>query len=169
MIHEYQLPSSVASFYTENANAYAIWSELVEELAEPSEVQKQQLVSAATVYANIDVARQLLVPQLVELGGLVVTGTISKSQVREVIEASLSKGLEPTEVVTQLGLGQVSDEGELGAIVAQVLAANPDAVAKYRSGKVEILGFLVGQIMREAKGKANPSVVNQLLEQQLKG
>lgn len=169
LMHDYQLTAGTATFFTESAQAYGVWAELVAELPEPNDTQKQQLVQAATMYANIDVARQLLVPQLVELAGLVVTGTISKSQIREVIEASVSKGLEPIEVVTQLGLGQVSDEGELGVIVAQVLVAHPELVAKYRAGKLEILGFLVGQVMREAKGKANPSVVNQLLEQQLKG
>lgn len=168
LVHQYQLAQGTAAFFTENAQAYAVWAELVGELPEPTDVQRQQLVQAATMYANIDVSRTLNAPQLIELAGLVVTGTISKSQVREVIEAVAVKGMEPTEVVTELGLGQVSDEGKLSAIVGRVLAANPDPVAKYRAGKIEILGFLVGQVMREAKGKANPSVVNRLLETQLK-
>lgn len=168
LAHEFGLPAPTATFFTENAQAYATWAELVGELPEPNEVQRQQLVQAATMFANIDVARNLNAPQLVELAGLVVTGTISKSQIREVIEAVVSKGMEPTEVVTALGLGQVSDEGELAAIVERVLVANPDPVDKYRAGKVEILGFLVGQVMREAKGKANPQIVNKLLEAQLR-
>lgn len=169
MVSHYQLPASVAQLFTEDANAYAVWSELVEELAEPTEIQQQQLVSAATMYANLDIAKQLAVPQLVELAGLVVTGVISKSQAREVITEVLSRKLEPTEVVDQLGLGQVSDHGEIEGIIDRVLVAQPEAVAKYQAGKVEIVGFLVGQIMREAKGKANPGIVNELLQQKLKG
>jgi aspartyl-tRNA(Asn)/glutamyl-tRNA(Gln) amidotransferase subunit B len=169
MFHEFQLPASVALFFTENANAYAIWCELVEELAEPNDIQKQQLVSAATIYANIDSARQLNVPQLVELAGLVVTGTISKSQIRQVAEESVARILEPAEVVNQLGLGQVSDQGEIESVIDTVLKAQPEAVAKYQAGKVEIVGFLVGQIMREAKGKANPGIVNDILQRKLKG
>ncbi len=168
LVHEHQLPQSVASFFATDAAAFAVWSEMAEKLAEPSEAQRAQLAAAATMYANIDAVRQLNVPQLIELAGLVTTGTISKSQVREVVDQVVARGLEPTEVVTQLGLGQVSDEATIGTIVSQVLAANPDAVAKIKAGKPETRGFLVGQVMREARGKANPAIVNQLLDEQLK-
>ena len=168
LVSEHNLPVSVAQFFTTDANAYAVWSELSEELVEPTDAQRVQLASAATMYANIDSVRALAVPQLVELAGLVATGVISKSQVREVVEESLKRQLEPTEVVAQLGLGQVSDQGEIETIIDQVLAAQPEAVAKYKDGKVEVIGFLVGQIMREAKGKANPGVVNSILQAKLK-
>jgi aspartyl-tRNA(Asn)/glutamyl-tRNA(Gln) amidotransferase subunit B len=63
----------------------------------------------------------------------------------------------------------VSDQGAIEIIIDSVLAAQPEAVAKYQAGKVEIVGFLVGQIMREAKGKANPGIVNEILQKKLKG
>ncbi len=167
LMHEYRLPASVAAYFTGDAAAFAVWAELVGELAEPTEAQRAQLAAAATMYANVDAVRRLNVPQLTELAGLVVTGTISKSQAREVADEAVARGLEPAEVVTELGLGQVSDEGAIGAIIDQVLADNADAVARIKAGKAEARGFLVGQAMRAAKGTANPQLVNRLLDDRL--
>ena len=66
------------------------------------------------------------------------------------------------------GLVQISDEGAIKAIVERIVAANPQSVADYKSGKEKAIGFLVGQIMKETKGKANPGLVNQLLVETLK-
>ena len=65
------------------------------------------------------------------------------------------------------GLVQISDSGELEAIARQVVAANPQSVADYLEGKEKALGFLVGQMMKETKGRANPGVVNELLRKEL--
>ena len=73
----------------------------------------------------------------------------------------------PTEIIDGEGLTQVDDESEIAALIAGVLAANADAVAQYRGGKAATFGFLVGQVMKAAKGKANPKRVNELLRQAL--
>jgi len=62
---------------------------------------------------------------------------------------------------------QVSDEASLNAVIESTLAANPKQVAEYRSGKTKVLGFLVGQVMKETKGQANPQVLNELLRKKL--
>jgi Asp-tRNA(Asn)/Glu-tRNA(Gln) amidotransferase B subunit len=66
-----------------------------------------------------------------------------------------------------LGDGQITDAGDLEPLVDQVLAANPDHVESYRSGKQGLLGFFVGQVMKETEGRANPKLVNELLRQKL--
>ncbi len=70
-------------------------------------------------------------------------------------------------IIERKGLRQISDTGELDAIVEKVLAENLSAVDDFKSGKKQAVGFLVGQIMRETKGKANPKVVNKLLAEKL--
>ena len=77
-------------------------------------------------------------------------------------------GRPAAEVMQELGLGQVSDAGALAEIVAKVIAANEDQVAKYRSGKESVFNWLLGQVMRETRGKGNPALVRELLEAALK-
>ncbi len=73
------------------------------------------------------------------------------------------------EIIDARGLKQVSDTGELKAIVDRVVADNPDQVEQFRAGKDKVLGFLVGQVMKATQGKANPKQVNELLREALKG
>jgi len=70
--------------------------------------------------------------------------------------------------VEEKGLVQISDEGAIRQIVAAVIEQNPQSVADYKAGKEKAIGFLVGQVMRESKGKANPGLVNQLIVEMLK-
>lgn len=168
MIHQYGLAEDVAELLTSDLDAYSFWSELITELAEPNDQQMKQLQLAASTYANVDAVRSLNVPQQAELAGLVVLGTISKSQIRDVIRAVTDKGLEPAEAVESLGLKQVSDEGAIEKIVDEVLAENSEVVAKIKAGDDKVTGFLVGQVMRKAQGKANPGIVNKILKEKLK-
>jgi len=69
--------------------------------------------------------------------------------------------------VEEKGLKQISDEGVIKPVVEEVLKENPDAVQKYKSGQTKVIGFLVGQVMRKTKGKANPQLVNKILKELL--
>jgi aspartyl-tRNA(Asn)/glutamyl-tRNA(Gln) amidotransferase subunit B len=73
----------------------------------------------------------------------------------------------PAAIVQKEGLAQTSDTGEIEQFVAGVLSANEKAVADYKSGKTNILGFLTGQVMKASRGKANPELVNELLRKRL--
>jgi aspartyl-tRNA(Asn)/glutamyl-tRNA(Gln) amidotransferase subunit B len=75
----------------------------------------------------------------------------------------------PAEVVAESGLVQMSDPAELEAICKRIVEANPKQVASYRAGKTALLGFFVGQVMKETKGSANPGVVNEILGRLLSG
>jgi aspartyl-tRNA(Asn)/glutamyl-tRNA(Gln) amidotransferase subunit B len=108
---------------------------------------------------------------LAELVGLVAAGTISRSQAKDVLGECLSEPKRPKQVVEERGLSQVSDAGELEAVVDQVLADNANALADYRAGddkaRKKKRGFLMGEVMKALQGRGNPQVVNQLLDQKL--
>lgn len=104
---------------------------------------------------------------LAELAGLAERDVISSTVAKDVLTTMWTTGQRPTAIVEAGGLAQVGDTDALGAAVADILAAHPDAVAQYRAGKTNAFGFLVGQAMKSMKGKANPKVINELLKKAL--
>ena len=98
---------------------------------------------------------------------LVAEDAISSKQGKEVFAAVLEEGKDPADVVKERGMEQVSDAGAIEAVVDAVLAANPDKVAQYRGGKTGLIGFFVGQCMKETRGQGNPKVINELLAKKL--
>jgi aspartyl-tRNA(Asn)/glutamyl-tRNA(Gln) amidotransferase subunit B len=105
-----------------------------------------------------------------DLAALIQTidsGEISGKIAKTVFEEMCRILETPAAVIKRMGLAQVSDEASLTAVIDTVMASNPKQVAEYRSGKTKVMGFLVGQVMRETKGQANPQVVNDLLQKKL--
>ncbi len=120
--------------------------------------------------AGLDIAHSPVSAQ--NLGGLVdliADGTISGRIAKDVFEEMLQTSRPPAEIVDEKGLRQVTDSGAIEAIVDNVLGANPDKVAEFRGGKDKLLGFFVGQVMKLSEGKANPKLVNELLNKKLHG
>ncbi|MEP6891728.1 MAG: Asp-tRNA(Asn)/Glu-tRNA(Gln) amidotransferase GatCAB subunit B, partial [Nitrospirota bacterium] len=105
--------------------------------------------------------------RLVSLLQLVEQGTISLKVAREIFPEIYSSGKTPEQIVQEKGLIQVSDEGSLDKIIGEVIEKNPTQVAQYKEGKQQVLGFLVGQVMKTSGGKANPGKVNELLKKTL--
>ncbi|MUG89251.1 Asp-tRNA(Asn)/Glu-tRNA(Gln) amidotransferase subunit GatB [Paenibacillus timonensis] len=104
-----------------------------------------------------------------EMIGLLEKGTISSKIAKTVFKEMLQSGKLPQQIVEEQGLVQISDEGAILAIVQEVVANNPASVEDYKAGKEKAIGFLVGQVMKQSKGKANPVLVNKLLVEVLKG
>lgn len=104
---------------------------------------------------------------LAEMIQLLNKGTISGKIAKTVFEEMFASGKKPGDVVQEKGLVQISDESAIVAIVEQIIAANPQSVADYRAGKDKAIGFLVGQVMKQSKGRANPEMVNKLLKERL--
>ncbi len=102
-----------------------------------------------------------------ELLGLVADKTISTTLSKQVFEIMLETGEGAAEIVEKRGLKQTSDTGAIDAAVDQVLAANTDKVEQYKSGKPQLFGFFVGEVMKAMAGKANPQVVNERLRAKL--
>jgi aspartyl-tRNA(Asn)/glutamyl-tRNA(Gln) amidotransferase subunit B len=94
-------------------------------------------------------------------------GTISGKAAKEVLDYVMENAIGVDEAIEKLGLKQVSDDGAILAIIDAIIGANADKVAEYKGGKDKLFGFFVGQTMKESKGTANPSKVNELLKQRL--
>jgi aspartyl-tRNA(Asn)/glutamyl-tRNA(Gln) amidotransferase subunit B len=107
--------------------------------------------------------------QLAELLKLIDNGTISGKIAKTVFDEMWRSGKTPQIIVEEQGLVQVSDSGAIEGIIDEIMAANAGQVGEYRGGKEKVFGFFVGQVMKASKGKANPSVVNELLLNKLKG
>ena len=95
------------------------------------------------------------------------TGTLSNNIARTVFEDMATTGEAPETIVQKKGLVQISDESAIDGIVDKIISTYPDEAERYRGGDKKLLGFLMGQVMKESKGKANPKLANQLLQQKL--
>ena len=104
---------------------------------------------------------------LAEMVGMVDEGKISGKIAKTLFEEMLERGEAPAKIVQEKGLEQVSDTGSIETAIEQVLASHVQQVAQYRSGNEKVFGFLVGQIMKATRGKANPQLVNELLRRKL--
>ena len=107
--------------------------------------------------------------QLGELLDLMADNTLSGKLAKDVFAAMLETGQNPGVIVEARGLRQVTDEGAIGKAIDEVMAANADKVAEFRSGKDKLFGFFVGQAMKATGGKANPDALNRILKEKLQG
>ena len=94
---------------------------------------------------------------------LIDKGTISSKIAKQIFEEMFETGEKAEDIVNKKGLVQISDEGAIKEICQKIVDANPQSIADYKAGKDRAIGFLVGQVMKETKGKANPQIVNKLL------
>jgi aspartyl-tRNA(Asn)/glutamyl-tRNA(Gln) amidotransferase subunit B len=119
---------------------------------------------------KIDIRTCKITPEnFAEFLTLVQMGKVNSTAAQEVLKAMLESGEDPSQIIAERGLEQVSDAGDLDLAAANVIAANPKVVADYRAGKQNAIMFLVGQVMKETRGKANPGVVKKILEDKLQG
>jgi aspartyl-tRNA(Asn)/glutamyl-tRNA(Gln) amidotransferase subunit B len=120
---------------------------------------------------KLSITQIALAPQsLAELISLVEDGTFNRNTAKEkILPELLSKGGSPKEVGERIGGSQISDASALEAIIDQILVANPKELEQYRNGKTKLLGFFVGQVMKQTEGRANPKLTNQILAKKLNG
>ena len=104
---------------------------------------------------------------IAELADALEADTITSKQGKAVFEKMLATKKLPSEIIKEEGMEQVNDTGAIEKIVESVLAANPQAVADFKNGKTNALGWLMGQVMKESHGKANPKQATELLKQRL--
>ena len=119
---------------------------------------------------GLELKQSKITPQgLGEMIELIEKGTISSKIAKTVFKEMLESGKAPNVIVEEKGLVQISDESAIMQVVEQVIANNPQSVEDYKNGKKQAVGFLVGQVMKETKGKANPGLVNKLILEKLEG
>ena len=117
---------------------------------------------------KISIQDTKLTPEnLVEMIALIDKGAISNNIAKKLIISMLEKGGSPQKMVEDMGLSVISDESDIREIVKKVVAANEQQVEKHKSGKPQLFGFFVGQVMKETKGRAQPETVNKLLQEEL--
>ena len=122
-------------------------------------------IAAYLKEVKVEISETKLTPEnLAELIGLIEKGTISNNIGKQIlIEDMITNGEKATAVVERKGLSQISDEGAIKELVQKVVDAHPAEVEAYKNGRTNLLGFFVGQVMKETKGRANPKTVNELL------
>jgi aspartyl-tRNA(Asn)/glutamyl-tRNA(Gln) amidotransferase subunit B len=127
-------------------------------------------ISAYLNNEKLSITQLPLKPEaLAEMITLIEANTISNKIGKDILPELLANGGSPKALVEQKGLLQVSDPQVIEAAIDQVIAANPSELEKYRSGKKNLLGFFVGQVMKATGGKADPKLTNQLLQKKLEG
>ncbi len=167
---EFELPEYDADILTGSKRLADIFEEATRLCGKPKKVSNWLMVETMRILKEKEMEPEdiTFAPEnLAKLINLVEAGTINGSSAKEVFEVIFTDNVDPDQYVEEKGMKQVSDEGALRAVVEQVIASNPQSVEDYRNGKEKALGFLVGQTMKEMKGKANPALVNQLLKELL--
>jgi aspartyl-tRNA(Asn)/glutamyl-tRNA(Gln) amidotransferase subunit B len=139
-----------------NARATANWirSELLRELENAGLTADKSPVPAAGLGALVTIIDE---------------GKISGKQAKDVLVEMFATGKSAAAIVEEKGLVQVSDTGEIDRVIDEVIAASPNQLEQYRSGKEALFGFFVGQVMKASRGKANPKIVNERLKEKLMG
>jgi aspartyl-tRNA(Asn)/glutamyl-tRNA(Gln) amidotransferase subunit B len=118
--------------------------------------------------SNIEIEYVKISPKhLAEMLSLVDNGTISTPAAKTVFEEMFYSGKEASDIIKEKKLGQISDAGEIMEVVKQVIANNTGAVSDYTSGKQQALTFIIGQVIKATRGRANPDVVREMITQEL--
>ncbi|KXG42644.1 Asp-tRNA(Asn)/Glu-tRNA(Gln) amidotransferase subunit GatB [Tepidibacillus decaturensis] len=169
-INQYGLPAYDAEILT-SSKALANFFEETLNYTQDAKAVSNWIMGEVLGYLNAQSleiqASKLTSKGLGDMVQLIEKGTISNKIAKTVIREMLETGKAPETIVKEKGLIQISDEGEIAKIVEQVLANNTQSVEDYRNGKEKALGFLVGQVMKESRGKANPALVNKLILEKL--
>lgn len=117
---------------------------------------------------NLEIHQAKVAPAgLAAMIGMIAEGKISSKIAKDVFKGMLESGKDPSVIVEEKGLVQISDEGAIAGFVEEAIANNPKAVDDYRAGNEKAIGALVGQVMKASKGKANPGLVNKLILERL--
>ena len=168
---DYALPAADAEVLTADRNLADYFEATVKFFSQPKAIANW-IMAEMLKYLNedkISILKSPVTPQgLAELLRLIADGTISGKIAKQVFAQMYSQSdNDPRRIVADQGLAQMSDSGELIAMVEEILAANSDKVKEYQGGKTKMFGFFVGQVMKKSKGQANPQMVNELIKERI--
>ena len=166
-MEEFKLPAYDASILTESKKLADLFEETVALGANPKKVSNWLMVETLRLLKEYSMEPEEIrfTPEnLKKLIALAEEGSINSSVAKEVFEQMFKENVDPQVYVEEHGLKTVNDAGALEAVVKKVLENNPKVLEEYRGGKEKVLGFLVGQVMKEMKGKANPAMAGELLK-----
>jgi aspartyl-tRNA(Asn)/glutamyl-tRNA(Gln) amidotransferase subunit B len=167
-VEEYELPVYDAEILTEERSLADYFERALQLYGdEPKHISNWMMNDVLRILRSegITAGELKVVPDhLAKLVRMVQDQIITNSTAKELLDRVQATGEDPQDIVERENLAQVSDEAELRDLAASILEANPEQVETYRSGKTTVIGWFVGQVMRETQGKANPQVVKQVLE-----
>ena len=169
---QYDLPAYDAGLLTSDRELADYFESCVEQFTHPKQVSNWIMGSLLGLLNAADktIAESPISPgNLAKLLALIEAGTISGKIAKSVFEEMAQSGKPPGRIVEEKGLTQITDTDAIDAVIAGVIANNPKEVEAYQNGKTKLMGFFVGQVMRETRGKANPKLVNDILKQKLEG
>ena len=167
-VSEYGLSATDASVIVASAGAY--FDAAVSDPRAPDPKQVASMLSKIGLREQKSTPDVLAVRPGAELAAVIAlraAGEISSQNAEEVYAEHLRSGRSVADIIAERGLRQINDRGALGEAAQRVIGANPAAVADYNAGKTVVVKFLVGQVMKETRGQADPTVVQQLLEELL--
>jgi len=170
LIREYNLSGYDASQLTISKDTLDFFDACVSQYPDPKAVANWVMGELARLLNqhNLEIKESKITPNLLaQMLKLLEQGIISGKIAKVVFEEMFTTGDSPDKIVQDRGLVQISDEAAIQAIVAEVVSGNPKVVEDFKNGKGKALGFLVGQVMKVSKGKANPELVNRLLNEEL--
>jgi aspartyl-tRNA(Asn)/glutamyl-tRNA(Gln) amidotransferase subunit B len=165
-IDEYKLPEYDAGVLTTTGVTARFFEEAVALYNEPKQISNWMMVEIPPLLKENELSMEnisITPAQLVELLKLVKNNEISGNTGKEVLQEMFSTGKNPADIVKEKGLAQMSDTGELEAIIEKIVADNPKSVEDIGAGNEKAYGFLTGQVMKATKGKANAQVANELI------
>ena len=165
-VKEYKLPEYDAQILTSSKNTANFFEEATKICNNPKAVSNWIMVDFTKKLNDdeIEIQNSKVTPEnLAHLVELIDKGTISSKIAKKVFDEMYETGKDAKKIVEDNGMTQMSDEGAIKEIVEKIVAANPKSVEDYKAGKDRAIGFLVGQVMKETHGKANPGIVNKFL------
>ncbi len=169
-IQDYELPEYDADVLTDSRELADLFEECVEEFKDPKEVSNWIMGEFLRLIneEKMEVAdTQITGPLLGKMLKMMEEDVISSKIAKTVFEEMFYTGKDPEEIVEEKGLKQISDEDKLESLVEQIIEDNPDVIEDIRNGKDKAIGYLVGQVMKETKGKANPQMVNEMFRDKI--
>jgi len=166
---ELGLNSEVANTLARDKNLSSFYEETLSVLNSPVNLANIVVSEVARELKEKQVSELKFTPkQIAELVKLIDDKIISNKIAKQVFEEMVKSGENPTKIVEAKGLVQISDPSKISPIIDEIVAKNPDNVAKFKAGNTKLLGFFVGQVLKATGGKANPKVVNELVHEKLK-
>ena len=163
---DYNIPEYDAGIITSSKYLARLFEETVAICHKPKEVSNWIMVETMRllkIYEMEPEDLKLTPENLAKLIGLVEDKTINRTVAKEVFEVVFKDNTDPIAYVEEKGLKIAADDGTLRVIIEKIIEENPQVTAEYKSGKTKVLGFFVGQVMKEMKGKADPSAIHKLL------
>jgi len=167
---EFDIPAYDARIITGVKSFADLFEETVALCKKPKEVSNWLMVETMRLLKEQEMEAEdirFTPTRLAKLIMMIDEGKINRTVAKEVFEQIFKENADPWEYVKNHGLGMVSDDGLLRSTINQIIAENPGSVTDYKNGKIKAMGFLVGQTMKEMKGKADPGVINKLVQELL--